>query len=266
MRRFVCLCLLLVLEASAGACGPFRLAYRQQPGVYERLPDGTQRGTDYEAMQELSRRTGCRFDERVLSPALAWRGMEQGEIDMVPTALATPEREPVADIVPVVAGRLVLLVRAEQAKRTPTPAALAADPEARVLKLRASAYPPVVQQWLDSLRGPLSEAGDLPAGLRAFEAGRADAMPIYPLLLRSENLPSLERYVVWDVWPASAIPGGLALSRKTISPADRQRLREGLHAMVRDGTLQRIVEKYFEPILVRDYLMLKPPPLKPATP
>jgi polar amino acid transport system substrate-binding protein len=261
--RYALLLALSLLGVAADACGPYRIAYRMQPGVYERLPDGTPRGSDHEVMQELMRRTGCRFEERVLSSALAWRSLEQGEIDLIPTTLQTPEREPLADIVAVIAGRMVLLLRAEQAQRTPTLALLAADAGARVLKLRGAAYPPVIQQWLEGFSGRVSEAGDLPAALRAFEAGRADAMPIYPLLLRSENLPGLDRYVVWDLWPGSAIPGGLAMSRKTVSAADRQRLRGALHAMVRDGTLLRIVEKYFEPALVRDYLLLKPPALKP---
>lgn len=256
LRLPVLLCLLFV--GAAQACGPYRLAFRAQPGVYEVLPDGRAQGTDVEAVEELARRSGCRFETRVLSPSLAWRGMEQGDNDLVPSTLQTAERESVAEIVPVIAGRMVLLVRAEQARLTPTMAALLGDAEARVLKVRGVAYAPVVQQWLDGLAGRVSEAGDLTAALRAFEAGRAAAMPIFPLLLRSDALRGLERHVVWDLWPDSAVPGGLAMSRKTVSAADRQRLREALLSMVSDGSLLRIIEKYFEPALVRDYLLLKP--------
>jgi polar amino acid transport system substrate-binding protein len=252
-------CLGLVLLAACGlaqACGPLRLAFKAQPGVYERLPDGREQGSDVDAIAELVRRSGCLIETQVLSPAMAWRGLVDGQIDLMSSTLATPEREAHAEIVPVVSGRIVLLVQAAQARRTPTLAALEADPQALVLVQRGAAYPPPVAQWLQSeaLRGRVSEAGDLGSALRAFRAGRAAALPMYPLLLTVDSLPQMPEFVVWDAWPQASVPGGLAMSRRSVSEADRARLRQALIGMVRDGTLQRIVERHFDPGLVRQQL------------
>lgn len=238
------------------ACGPLRLAYRAQPGVYERWPDGTLRGSDVEAIAELARRSGCRIVGQEFSNAAAWKGLEEGYVDLIPSALVLPERERIADMVPLLTGRIVLLVHREQARRTPDLAAFEADPQARVLVQRASAYPPQISQWLQSpaMRDRVDVAGDLPALLRAFEAGRGVAIPMYPLLLRHGSLRRLEHHAVWDPWPRDALPGGLAMSRRSVSESDRARLRQALYAMVRDGTLQRIVERHFEPTMVRQQL------------
>lgn len=248
--------LLLWVLVPAQACGPLRLAYRLQTGVYERLPDGSERGADVDAVAELARRSGCRIVGQAFSHAAAWKGLEDGSVDLIPSALILPERERLAEMVPLMLGRVVLLVHASQAQRTPDLAAFEADPQGRVLVQRGVAYPPQLSRWLHqpALQGRVAEAGDLPSMLRAFEAGRGGVMPIYPLLLRHGSLRRLDHHQVWDPWPKDALPGGLAMSRRSVSEADRARLRQALRDMVRDGTLQALIERHFEPALVRQQL------------
>lgn len=258
--------LLLFLTGAALACGPYRLAYRLQPGLYERLPDGTERGVDVAAVRELAQRTGCRFDTQVLSQKLAWQAFERGDLDLLPSTLVTAERAPFAEFVPVLSARVVLLVRDEQARRTPDAAALLADPTAQVVVHRGAAYPPDVRRWLDqpALAGRVTEAGDLPAALRVLEAGRVAAMPIYPAVAAHPSMRALERHPRWDLWKDASLPTALALSKRTVHPADRERLRDGLQGMLRDGTLQRILEAHFGAELVSRTLKLHVPPPLPT--
>jgi len=256
---------LLCFTLGAQACGPLRVALRVQPGVYERMPDGSERGVDVDLVQELAVRSGCRLVTQEMSNSGAWKALAQGDLDLLPSATASPDREAWVDHVPVIGMRLVLLVRGDVARRLGSFEQFNQDATELTLKVRGGSVHPEVQAWFARLatQNRVTEAGDVLSALRAFELGRAAALPIYPMLLRGRGAEWLAQHQLWDPWPKSEVIGGLAMSRKTLSAPDRQRLRSALASMVRDGTVKRAVEQHFGSSLSGHYRWISAPATAP---
>lgn len=246
-------CLMVGALEAAAACGSYRLALRPQPGVYERLPDGTEVGLDVELMRRLSQRSGCKFETVALSSALAWRALENGRMDLISSALATPERDRLAELVPVFSARMLLLLRRDLADRARDLPGLEADPQLRAIRVRGAAYPAPVQAWLDraAARGQVLEVGDFSAAVQLFDARRGSALPVYPVALLGHDRTWLDSVSMLDAWPDSDAQSGLAMSLRTVPAADRQRLRESLSAMSQDGSLRRLLEQQLGAALAR---------------
>ena len=57
-----------------------------------------------------------------------------------------------------------------------------------------------------------------------------------------------------------AMPHGLIMSKKALSPAEQEKWRALVNEMRADGTVRRIFEKYFKPDLARSMVDFKAPP------
>ena len=75
----VLLALLTALSARpAWACGPYRLAFYEYGSLYHRGADGQFHGIDKDVVEELARRSGCRFDTVLESRARTWQQLAAG--------------------------------------------------------------------------------------------------------------------------------------------------------------------------------------------
>lgn len=240
-----------LLGSQVLACGPLRMSYYEYPGLYQRLADGSEQGFDVDLVQAMAARSGCRIVPLYSSAKRAWQAMAQGQLDITVSALQTPEREALYEFLPFARTRVLMLMAQPVPTGLGTAAAFQAS-AARVLVVRGTAYTPSVAAWLQRLRaqGRVSEAGDMRAALRAFAAGRAEALLIYPMALVGRDAPWLERHALLDWWPEDTAQGGWALNRQTLADAERQRLREAAEALRADGTLQRLGRKHFGPLAV----------------
>lgn len=243
--------LAVVLGSQALACGPLRMAYYEYPGLYQRQADGQELGFDVDLRQAMAERSGCRIEPVYSSAKRAWQAMAEAQMDLMVSALQTPERAAHYEFLLFARTRALLLMA------KPVPAGLGSRDAfeasaARVMIVRGTSYTPRVAAWLGRLRtqGRVSEAGDMPSALRAFGVGRADALLIYPMALVGRDADWLERHQLQDWWPEETAYGGWALNRQTVSAADRQRLREAAESLRADGTLQRLGRKHFGPLAV----------------
>jgi polar amino acid transport system substrate-binding protein len=247
LRRPLSACLLLLLLPTAAlACGPYRLAFYEYASLYHRDADGQYRGIDKDLVEELARRSGCRFETALESRARTWALLASGGLDITVSALSAPERERLVELVPYLQSRRVVLL---QNRAVPATAdAFLADATRRLLMVRASRDGPQMEALLSQLRerGRIVEAPDQPSALRAFKAGRADALLIgvTSLALTRRQDPDFNDYdsAVWA--PAERVVGALALSRERVSEADRALLRSTLLAMRRDGSLDAIIRRH----------------------
>lgn len=236
----------LLLPTTALACGPYRVAFYEYAVLYHRDGDGQYRGIDKDVIDELARRSGCRFEPRLESRARTWALLASGGVDITVSAVMNAERERIVELLPYVQSRRVVLLHDRAVPGTPE--AFLQDGQRRLLKVRAARDGPRMEALLAQLqqRGRIVEAPDQPSAVRAFKAGRADALLIgVTSLARLRQLdPELQAYeaAVWA--PAERVVGALALSRQRVSEPDRERLREALLAMRRDGSLDAIVRRH----------------------
>ncbi|MDR7335349.1 transporter substrate-binding domain-containing protein [Roseateles asaccharophilus] len=244
--RLLLLLAALLLPGAALACGPYRVAFYEYAILYHRDTDGQYRGIDKDVLDELARRTGCRFDTVLESRARTWALMTSGGLDITLSAVVNRERERIVELVPYLQSRRAVVLRNPSVPSTAE--AFMRDEQRRLLKVRAARDGPQMEALLARLeaRGRVVEAADQPSAVRAFKAGRADAMVlgIGSLARLRQQDPEFQAYdaVFWA--PTERVVGALAMSRERVSEADRARLREAIAAMRRDGGLDAILRRH----------------------
>lgn len=244
LRRLVMACLLL--PGTVLACGPYRVAFYDYAVLYHRDADGQYRGIDKDVLDELARRTSCRFDTVLESRARTWALMAAGGLDITLSAVMNAERERMVELVPYVQSHRAVVLRSRSVPGTPDD--FLRDESRRLLKVKAARDGPQMEAWLAQLeaRGRIVEAPDQPTAIRAFKAGRADALVIGTAALarlrqQDPEFNALDA-VFWT--PTERVVGALALSRERVSEADRATLRDALQAMRRDGSLDAILRRH----------------------
>lgn len=236
----------LMLPATALACGPYRVAFYEYAVLYHRDADGQYRGIDKDVVDELARRTGCRFETLLESRARTWALLAANGVDITVSAVVNAERERIVELVPYLQSHRLVLLRSRAVPATPD--AFAQDQARRLLKVRATRDGPRMEALLARLqeRGRIVEAPDQPSAVRAFKAGRADALLVgVASLARLRQLDAeLQGYDTASWFPTERIVAALALSRSRVTEADRARLRDALLAMRRDGSLDAILRRH----------------------
>ena len=257
LKRALFALLILGLGSTAWACGPLRLAYFDYPGLYERNAQGEERGFDVDSVREVALRSGCRFETQHLSVVKSWQALEQGQIDIVVSALRTPDRDRLAEFAIMGNTAPLLMMRRGSVPPGLTPERFLAHPGLRLIVVRGARFGTATSAWVERLRemGRVSEAGDMAAALRAFDAGRAQALIVFPAALVGRDPAWFARRRLLDWWPGESTAGGWALSLRSLAPEDRQRLRSTLEAMLRDGSLRRLAERSMGAELARHWIL-----------
>lgn len=240
-------CFALWPSAAAWACGPYAVGLYEYGALYYRDDAGHWTGLDKEVVEALARRSGCKLVLRTESRVRIWAQIAAGQLDITTSAQPTPERERLVDFAPYLDSHQYVVVRAALAATTRTPEAFLADRSLRVLTVRGYAFTPTLQRWVDQLRaqGQLMETSDQPAAIRAFKAGRGAAV-----ILGESSLASARQHEAFPAHEALSFTpeehnvGALAMSRKTVSAADRALLRQTLQDMQRDGSLAALKKRF----------------------
>lgn len=256
------LCLMaFVHPADALACGPYRVTFYELGSLYYKDSNGKYVGYDKDVVNEIARRTGCRFEGVLDSRVRTWAHMADGTLDMTVSGIATPDRQVYAEFIPYVMGRYFLIVSKDLATRVSSARDFEADPTLRLAVVKATKSGDAIDRWVDAMRtaGRVDEYADAEVAVRIFAHGRADAFISQPALwgplLARNGLEDKVRKI--DVAPNETAVGGLVLARKRVAPADVERMRHALDAMNRDGTLEKIYTRYVGPDIARQMV----PPL-----
>lgn len=122
-----------------------------------------------------------------------------------------------------------------------------ADPTLRLGIVRKALRPASVQAWVDALaaQGRVSESTDSASLLRAYEAGRVHAMLVFAGSMRDQPAAwqAEQRFFAW--WPDYWQTFGWAASRAAVAAEWRERLRAAAEAARKDGSLQRLAQRYW---------------------
>lgn len=247
--------------AAKGRCGPYSVGVYSFGAFYYRTAQGQPTGIDPDLIEALAARSGCQLDPELESRARIWARMAQGLLDISLSAIATPDREQYAEFVPYMRSRNEALMRRELAARYPTAESFAADPSRTVLVVRSFKHGPSLDRWIEALRRQhrVVDVGDFETGLRALQHGRADLIFAHPLNLEHESTELMQEMVLLDWAPQDTVQAGLAMSRTRVSEIDRQRLREALRSLLRDGSVERILHRHLSEGMVQMTRLDTPP-------
>jgi polar amino acid transport system substrate-binding protein len=247
MNSALMLTLLAATMASAQACGPHTAALYRYARFYYDDPRTGPAGIDKDMFDELARRSGCQLNQVVESRVRIWQEMRRGTVQLTLSALSSPERREIAELLPYAQGRFQLLVRRGLAGRVQSLAAFEADPALRLVHVRGYVHGPALDPWLQRLRsqGRLVETADFETASRMLRAGRADALlslpSSYAFAIDGSDHP--DNPVPVDVTPNERSVMSLAMAH-AMPEADRQRLRRALQAMLADGTVHDIMRRH----------------------
>lgn len=234
---------------------PIRVAFYELGINYD---PKTHSGRDLDFVNDLARRTGCRFDPAFDSRIRIWKQLEDGSLDMTVSALYTPEREKFARFVLVSWEHDLILVHLKPGFPV-TAEEFLADSSLLAGTVKGYHYSPGVDEWIGTLRARnrTYEAPDVETLMRVFDAGRVAAIPVEPEVLpeigRRYSLTRPYQRQDWFAHSPKTV-GGFALSRARLPEALAAQFQQAVDHMRSDGTLQRITEKYAPPELALQML------------
>lgn len=249
LRCISCVCLLsfsaLLQAQNLPACPsrPIVLAL-QELGQFYRAGVGL----DKDMADEFAARSGCKFETPVLPRARTWQEIEAGRVDMTLSALKTAERAEKFWFFPYLQARLVVIIHKDKAVTIKSQEDFLKQDNLLLGAVRSTNHgynETFVQQLRKSNR--VVDVNDSERLYAMLEARRFDAVIglqlIYGAYLDQTQMES--KYKVID-WSPENLKGHaqLVLARKNFSEAEAQRWNQLLQAMIRDGTMLRLLKKY----------------------
>lgn len=228
---------------------PYSLALHEHGLLYA---GQTGEGIDKDVADELARRSGCRIAVSVMPRARIWQLIESGALDFSLSGITNEAREKYASFAWYFSNKYYLLVRKDAGVRTH--ADLVDNPKLLLGVIRSFRYSPTANRMVDRLDAQqrVSYASHLEPLFEILLQNRAQAMIIEPFdypTITSGRLREETTVLEFDDPP---VPHGLIMSKKALPAAQQQAWRGVIDAMRRDGTMQRIFEKYFKPELARE--------------
>ena len=208
-------------------------------------------GIDKDFADELIRRSGCKVTVSVMPRARIWQLIESGALDFSLSGIANPERDKFAAFAWYFSNPYYLLVRQDAKVRQL--ADFADNPELRLGVIRSFRYSATANRFVDQLYGAgrVSYASGLAPLYEILEQGRIHGMIIEPFDYPALDERKIRAGTTILEFHDPAVPHGLIMSRRALSPGEQGQWRAIVDDMRRDGTILRIFEKYFPPALAR---------------
>jgi polar amino acid transport system substrate-binding protein len=224
---------------------PITLALYEHGYLYDKASN---RGIDKDVAEELSKRSGCRFEMSVQPRARIWHALETGRLMMSVSGIQTPERDAFASFVPYMSLKNYVLVNS--ALDVKSAAEFAANPKLLWGTVRAFKHGKKADEFLEQLRGSsrVRESADSLSVMQIFALpNRTSATfaqpPVYAKYIKELGIAPQVRIEDW--FPEDApVPLGLVFSKKHFSPSEVQKWSDIVQKMRADGSLKLIYERY----------------------
>lgn len=271
LRRRLSSLLVLLLSGSALAGTPCNREYRVgvSPIGYSYYLDaeGQPTGSSFDFYEELSRRSGCRFQLDPMPRARAWYLLERHQVDLITPTFRTPERDHLARFVEYFKTRSDLLIRRELGPRIKSLSDFLDDPALQLGMVRGHVNGPRLDDRLTQL--PAARLQLSPDAHNVFirmMAGRVDGTLMTAGLYQKEvdMLDLHDQLQLVRLPEADALPTGAYLSRLSLSLSERRHLEQHIRAMLNDGTLRTLLSRRHGKPLTDRYYELPAPATPPV--
>lgn len=240
------LCLVLANPAWAAElpiCSrTFSLAFHDHGMLYSKV---SQSGIDKDVADELIKRSGCRFSLSVMPRARIWRSIESGELDFSMSGITNEARDKYAGFAWYLFNKYELLVRKDSG--VASIAEFSGNPQMRMGGIRSFRYSSRLNQLVDQLapQGRYIEVADHEQLLAMLKRNRIQAMIIEPFnysQIESRALHALTRTLDSG---DPAVLHGLIMSKAALPETEQRKWRALIDDMRADGTLLKIMRRYF---------------------
>jgi polar amino acid transport system substrate-binding protein len=237
-------------QAGPVACGgkPIRLAFYEFGSFY--FPEGQQAsGIDKDIVDELMKRSGCKFELKVMARARIWADLESGQLDMGTSGIQNPERDKFAWFAHYLSMKNYVVVQKNIAASVATSADFLKQPKLQFGAVRAFKHGVDQDKWLDELRsaGRVQDSANVETLFKKMKDSRIDALYSQPPVYRKTilELGMQKDVTVLDWTPAEkGVPHGLILAKSRFSEAEAKHWQELINSLRSDGSLKRIYSHY----------------------
>ena len=229
-------------------CGPYRVALYEYGSLAFQHEGQKPAGIDVDIVEEVARRTGCKFQTFMDSRVRTWADIANGALDMTVSAIETEERNKFAHYVIYMKGRNRLLVRSDVPGAARTLQAFTAQTSLRLAVVKGFKHGQHWDEWVNTLRqqGRVDEYADAGTAARLVAQGRNAAFLSEPVvwgrILEDSKLEG--KVTVIDAYPGDNYAAGFAMSKGRLRDDDIQRIQAAIAAMRADGTLLKIFGAY----------------------
>jgi polar amino acid transport system substrate-binding protein len=247
-RLMFCFVLLQLLASTAhAACSRDIQVPFSDVGVDLRLVDGLRAGLSVDYLDEVSRRTGCRFVYTDVPRARAWWLLAHGKADVVPAAVQAGWRDEsgIFHDQYVMEGVSLLSLKARPIKLSSSRAII--DSKLQFLFVRGHDYGPRTAELIHVLqaKGQLNLVKDPGGMLRMLRAGRVDAIIVMASIVTTEAQSQGLSEALYGVgiddleWAST----GLYLSKSSLPAADTELLGRAFNQLNDEGFYVRGYQK-----------------------
>lgn len=207
----------------------------------------TDTGIDRDIADALIARSGCKIAVSLMPRARIWQLIESGALDFSLSGISNRTRNRFASFAWYFSNKYYLLVRRDAEVNSLSD--FLQKPRLQLGVIRSFRYSKNANQLLDQMAAAqrVEYATRLDPLYQILAVNRIQGMIIEPFdYSQVEDSPIRALTHIVDTGDP-AIPHGLIMSNKSISPQERQKWRALVDAMRADGTILRIFEKYFSP-------------------
>lgn len=223
---------------------PIKLAFYEYGFLYAHG-----KGIDKDIVDELSKRTGQKFELSVAPRARIWADLESGNIDMSVSGIQNETRDKFAWFAHYMSIHNYTIMHSSTAKKATSSSSFISQKPYRFGMVRAFKHGAIQDSIISILRtqNRVDESIDAETLFKKIKDGRVHAIYSQPPVFRKylKDLQMESMVVIQDWAPKqTGVPHGLILSKKRFSESEANEWQAVIVSMKNDGTLQNIYRKY----------------------
>ncbi|MDY0883339.1 substrate-binding periplasmic protein [Dongia soli] len=222
-----------------GCNRPIRVAFYEFGTLYHKG-----QGIDADIIHEIARRTGCVFEESVVTTSEIWQEIENGELDMTTSGILTPAREKIAMFAPYLAFENMVVMRASLAEDIHEFDDIIRHRDWRLGIVQGFRHGPYYDFHLKAIkdRRRVVAYPDQQSLYNGLVHGQVQLIlsPEINLAFYLTDKSALTDFSLLDLSPAPPVIHALVFSRRSFAPAMANAWLRLIEEMRLDGTLQTI--------------------------
>lgn len=226
----------------------FTLAYHDHGMLYSAATDT---GIDKDVADEIIKRSGCKFETSLMPRSRIWLFIESGELDFSMSGISSETRGKFAGFAWYLYNKYYLLARKDAGVNSLSD--FENNKSLEIGAIRSFRYSPNANHFVDTLTAQkrIIEVPDHKQLLDMIKLNRIQGMIIEPFNYSQVDSHELDKTTrIIDTGDAPVLHG-LIMSKKSLPEAEQEKWRAILDGMRRDGTLLRIMRKYFSPEMAK---------------
>lgn len=211
-------------------------------------------GIDKDVALEMLKRSGCKFTITTLPRARIWLYIEQGSLDFSMSGITNKERDQFADFGWYLFNKYYFLVRKDSGVKNLSD--FKNNKKLLLGKIRSFRYCENGNALVDQMEAQkrIFEVTQQDQLLDMIKRNHIQGIIVEPFNYSQIESKELEKITKIIDLGGSAVLHGLIMSKKSLSEAERKKWKELIAEMHRDGTILKILSKYFKPKLANSMI------------